>query len=72
LLRITNCVMKGTILVTICIALLCAGCLEHKDSVDRSGTKAMSEGKEKLTITGSTTILPLGEAAAEGFQYPAE
>ena len=59
--------MKGTILVTICIALLCAGCLEHKDSVDRSGTKAMSEGKEKLTITGSTTVLPLGEAAAEAF-----
>jgi len=60
--------MIGAILFTICIALFCAGCLEQKDSGDGSGPQAMGEGAVgKVTITGSTTVLPLVEAAAEAF-----
>ncbi|MBN1236509.1 MAG: phosphate ABC transporter substrate-binding protein [Methanotrichaceae archaeon] len=60
--------MRRAILFTICIALFCAGCLEQKEGADSSGPQAMGEGAaEKVTITGSTTVLPLVEAAAEAF-----
>jgi hypothetical protein len=46
--------MKGILLVAICIALLFAGCVEKKDSIDKSSTTpAGSEDKvsEKIIVT---------------------
>jgi hypothetical protein len=50
-----NSVMKRLLLVAICFAILCAGCVEQKRSVsqnntDQNGMKAV-EGAEKLTAT---------------------
>jgi hypothetical protein len=58
--------MKKLLLVAICFALLCAGCVEQKSSVgqtkaDLSSTKGAAESIEKLTATitspGSGEIL---------------
>jgi PBP1b-binding outer membrane lipoprotein LpoB len=48
--------MKRVLLVAICFALLCAGCVELKSSVgqnkaDQSGSKGAVESAEKLTAT---------------------
>ncbi len=71
-LNITDHIMKMAmlfmILFMICITLFCAGCLEQKDSVRGDGPQAIGKGAaEKVTITGSSTVLPLVEASAEAF-----
>jgi len=46
--------MKGILLVAICIALLFAGCVEKKDSIDKSGTttgESANKVSDKIIVT---------------------
>ena len=53
--KISGCIMKEILLVAICIALLLAGCVEKKDSIDKSSTTPGGSA-EKVTDKIIVTI----------------
>jgi hypothetical protein len=46
--------MKRLLLVTICLVLLAAGCIEQKDAGGKNTTKTTGENVEKLIVTITT------------------
>jgi hypothetical protein len=43
--------MKWISLIALCLVLLCAGCLEQKDSTTNNGGNTADKSAEKLTVT---------------------
>lgn len=61
--------MKGILLVAICIALLFAGCVEKKDSIDKSSTTPAGSA-EKVTdkVTDKIIVTIISPKAGEILQ----